>query len=278
MLPLGRDRTSIRLAPRSLREREPRFIEVERADVEEALRRIGAWIGQGLPKERRAEARSKLSRLGEALLGARIETLADVNQALASFLLREQLSFEAPSALVSEVAERRLLTETINDCLGSIDDFIAVINEAIEDLIAHDVDPQVRPLPPDYLPLRYSCPRDGSRLRLTREVSGGEQFAVSTCSCGVAYRFLLGGYSISLGELESTGRWSPDISLPTYLNDLASGMIAGRSSALYGLVLNEALRRVLGRRPIPALVPAEPPDTDPIRHPSGSLLYEYLAG
>jgi hypothetical protein len=55
-------------------------------------------------------------------------------------------------------------------------------------------------------------------------------------------------------------------------------MVAGRSSALYGLVLNEALRRVLGRRPIPALVPAEPSDTDAMRNQSGSLLYEYLAG
>jgi hypothetical protein len=278
VLPLGGERTSIRLAPRSLREREPRFIEVERAGVEEALRRIGAWIGQGLPKERRADARSKLSRLGEALLATRIETLADVNHALTSFLLREHLSFEAPSALVSEVAGRHLLTETINDCLGSIDDFIAVINEAIGDLIANEVDPQVHPLAPDYLPLRYSCPRDGSRLRLAREASGQAQFAVGTCRCGAAYRFHLGGPSISLGELESTGRWSPDISLPTYLNDLASGVVAGRSSALYGLVLNQALRRVLGRRPIPAFVPTESTDTDAMRDPSGSLLYEYLAG
>jgi hypothetical protein len=278
VLPLGRDRTSIRVAPRPLREREPRFIEVGGADVEEALRRIAAWIGQGVCKERRAGARAKLSRLSEALGGAGIDTLADFNHALASCLLREQLTFEAPSAFVSRVARSRLLTSTIGDLLACIDDFIAVVNEAIEELVAFEVDPQLHPLPPDYLPLRYSCPRDGSRLRLTRVTGARDRFAVGKCHCGIAYRFPLGGSSDSFGELEATGRWSPDISLPIYLNDLASGVVAGRSSALYGLVLNEGLRRVLGRQPIPALVPAEPAETEAPRNPRGSLLYEYLTG
>jgi hypothetical protein len=278
LLPLGADRTSIRLVPRSLREREPRFIEVDRGDLEEVLRRIAAWIGQGLPKERRPAARARLSRLSEVLLEARAETLAQANRALATLLLSDHMSFKAPSAFISELAGRHLLTEAINDCLANIDGFIAVLNEAIDVLIADDVDPQVRPLPPDYLPLRYSCPRDGSRLRLTREQRGADRFAVGTCGCGVAYRFHLGGRSPSLGELESTNRWSPDISLPIYLNDLASGLVAGRSSALYGLVLNEALSRALGRRPIPALVPPEPPNVDTDEHAPGSLLYEYLAG
>jgi hypothetical protein len=278
LLPLAVSHTSIRLAPRSLREKEARFIGIEQPDLEEALRRIGAWIGQGLPKARRPAARSRLSRLEGALLGARIETLAEANRALSSFLLHEHLAFAAPAALVSEVASQHLLTETINDCLGNMDDFIAVLNEAIEDLIAHDVDPQVRPLPSDYLPLRYSCPQDGFRLRLTREEGGDDQFAIGTCRCGIRYRFHLGGPSPALGELEATGRWSPDISLPIYLNDLASGFVAGRSSALYGMVLNEALARVLGRRPIPVLVPPEVPGGGTERQAEGSLLYEYLAG
>jgi hypothetical protein len=278
LLPLGGERTSIRLASRSLREREPRFIEVERDDLEEVLRRIGAWIGQGLPKERRRAARSRLSGLAEALLGVRVESLAEANRALASLLLRDHLSFDPPSAFVSELAERSLLTGTINDCLASIDDFIAVLNDVIDELIAHDVDPLIRALPSDYLPLHYSCSRDGSRLRLTREHRGTDQFAVGTCHCGVTYRFHLGSRSPSLGELESTDRWSPDISLPIHLNDLASGFVAGRSSALYGLALNEVLTRVLGRRPIPALVPPEPSNMDTNQHGAGSLLYDYLAG
>jgi hypothetical protein len=39
------------------------------------------------------------------------------------------------------------------------------------------------------------------------------------------------------------------------LNDLSSGVVAGKSSALYGIVLNEVLRTVLGKRPVPMLVP-----------------------
>jgi hypothetical protein len=276
-LPLGGEQTSIRLVPRSLREREPRFIEVGRGDLEEVLRRIEAWIGQGLPKERRPAARARLSLLSERLLEAPVETLAEANRALASWLLREHLSFEAPSAFVSELAERHLLTEAINDCLANIDDFIAVVNEAIDELIAEDVDPKVRPLRPDYLPLRYSCPRDGSRFPLAGERRGADRFAVGTCGCGATYRFHLGGPSPSLGELDSTDRWSPDVSLPIYLNDLAAGLVAGPSSGLYGLVLNAALRRALGRRPIPALIPTEPPTGDGDRDAPGSLLYEYLA-
>lgn len=277
LLPLGAKETSIRLVPRSLREREPRFIEVDRGDLEEVLRRVGAWIGQGLPKERRPVARERLLRLSERLLEARVTTLAQANRALASWLLREHLSFDPPSAFISELAGRRLLTEAINDCLASIDDFIVAVNEAIDELIAEDVDPKVRPLRPDYLPLRYSCPRDGSRFPLAREQRGADRFAVGTCGCGATYRFHLGGASPSLGELDSTDRWSPDISLPIYLNDLAGGFVAGRSSGLYGLVLNAALSRVLGRRPIPALVPPEPPTGEGDQHAPGSLLYEYLA-
>jgi hypothetical protein len=101
---------------------------------------------------------------------------------------------------------------------------------------------------------------------------------VLDCSCGARRRFHLGGRELSLGELEATGRWSPDVTLPVYLNDLAGGVVVGRSSALYGLVLDDVLERVLGRSPIPMLVPedlaavlAEEPAVD-------SVLYDYLVG
>lgn len=53
------------------------------------------------------------------------------------------------------------------------------------------------------------------------------------------------------------------MTLPVYLNAYVSGVVAGRSTALYGLVLDEVLRKVLGSRPIPMMVPPQlgvPPD------------------
>jgi hypothetical protein len=145
-------------------------------------------------------------------------------------------------------------------------------------LAAADVDPQVHVLPDDYVPLHYACDECGARRRLRHERSAGDHFAAFECSCGAGRRFHLGRGELSLDELEETGRWSTDVTLPLYLNDLAGGAVAGRSSALYGLVLNEVLERALGREPIPMLVPGdlgevlrEPPAVD-------SVLYDYLVG
>ena len=155
---------------------------------------------------------------------------------------------------------------------------IAVFNEAVAELVALDIDPQVRPVDEDYLPLHYSCPTDGSRLRLTHDRSDGHH-GVATCRCGTTYRFDLGRSTLGLGELATTGRWSPDVSLPVHHNDQASGWIVGRSTALYGLVFNAVVEKVMGGRPIPAWIPPEL-SSGPAAGESDAptLLLEYLLG
>ena len=64
--------------------------------------------------------------------------------------------------------------------------------------------------------------------------------------------------------------------MPVYHNDIASGWVAGRSTALYGLVFNEVLKKVLGRRPIPALVPAQLAVEPPEKSSTSTLLLDYL--
>jgi hypothetical protein len=134
----------------------------------------------------------------------------------------------------------------------------------------------VRPLGEDYLPLHYSCPVDGTRQPLRREHRGADRFAVTSCVCGRDYRFPLGG-SPPLGDLLTTDRWSVDVTIPLYLNGLASGVVAGQSSALYGLVLNEVVEKVLGEPPIPVLVPPDLPEVLADEH-RPTLLVEYLTG
>jgi hypothetical protein len=173
--------------------------------------------------------------------------------------------------------DREVLSGPVTAFLERLDDVRAVFNDAVAALVARDIDPQVRPLPEDYLPLHFSCPDDGTRLRLARDLATGHH-AVATCKCGKDYRFDLGGSPLGLGELADTGRWSPDVSLPVHHNDQASGWIVGRSTALYGLVLNDVIEKVMGSRPIPGWIPPElltgprPGDSE------STLLVDYLLG
>lgn len=276
VLPVGAERVGIPLAPRALKDREPRFIPVDRPRLQEAVTELDAWVSRAVPKDRVPDARARVERLADALLDGTVETLAEASRAVATCLLRERLAFEAPSAFVSELAGQGLMTEAMNALLAQLDEVVAVFNATVEDLLAAGVDPHIQALRDDYLPLRYSCPRDGIRIRLTRVRDGAQQLAVGRCRCGAEHRFELGGDSPTLGALETDGNWSPDVSLPMLLNGLVSGVVAGRSSARYGLVLNAVLERALGRRAVPMLLPRELADPGPA--PSSTLLLEYLRG
>lgn len=252
----GKRLRGIWLAPRHSTDIEPRFVAVERTVLETAFADLSTWV-ENAPLDNREAAQAQVRQLAAAALDSGITTLGEATRAIATTLLREELGFAAPSVSASEMLAAGLLVAAVEEYLANLDDVVRVFNEAAERLVAQDVDPQVRPLPPDYLPLRYSCPVDDTRLRLARERHGEDTFATASCRCGKTYSFHLGGNRPTLGELAATGRWSIDVSMPIHHNDLASGWIAGRSTALYGLVFNEVLSRVLGRTPIPILVPRE---------------------
>ncbi|MBI1881460.1 MAG: hypothetical protein HYR94_25045, partial [Chloroflexi bacterium] len=143
-------------------------------------------------------------------------------------------------------------------------------------LQALDIDPQVKPVDPDFLPLYYSCERDNRRLKLRHQAQRGDHFALTTCpGCDTAYKFYLGRQTLAVAEITGTNRWSPNLCLPIFINDLVSGMVVGKSSALYGLVFNAVLREVLGKQPVPLYVPTNL--TLPANQPD-SLLYRYFQG
>jgi hypothetical protein len=266
---------SLRLGSRRYRSLETRFVPVDRRRLEAAVSRLGAWTAAASGSEgARERAERRIRDLADALLRDDVRTLAQANLAISSWLLRG-LDPEPRPVLASDLANDGLLTSAVNDAVAAIDDFVAVFNAAVEELRAADVDPQVGPLDHRYLPLRYSCPRDGARLRMTRERRGVDHFALAICRCGAEHRFHLGSRKLSISALAASQRWSVDVTLLAYLNDLFSGAVAGRSSALYGLVLNAALEKALGRTPIPMLVPTELKATSVARDPNG-LLHERL--
>jgi hypothetical protein len=247
----GRSGTvSVRLAARRHDDKEVRFVPVDPSQLEETLHKLGAWA-----RQQGTAAVERHGRLAAVLGDAPPGTLAEANLRLTSFLVHTQMGITAPSVLISQIIDRAPLAGALDEAVQRIDDVITVFNASIDSLVAAGIDPQVRPLRPDYLPLHYSCDRDDRRCTLVRERRGTEHLATTTCVCGASYEFHLGSTSLSSREITRTGRWSPDVTLPMYLNDMASGLVAGRSSALYGLVLNEVLEKVLARRPIPMLVP-----------------------
>jgi hypothetical protein len=274
--PRTNGRVGVSLAPPGSKDREPRFISVDSQELLKALDRLRTFLGEaevsrrGL--ERYAHLRNLLSRRSE-------HTLADLSAEVTDLLLAERGISLAPVRL-SSLLEERDLTEQVEICLNALPRVIEVFNQAVFDLGERGIDPLLHPLADDYLPLRISCGSDATRLPLRRRDGRGGTYAVASCSCGATYRFRLGRRDLSFDEIAETHRWSPDVLLPTLVNDLASGVVAGKSSAIYGMVLNRVLREALDKEPIPMLVP----EGLKSRAPGGSslvadsLMVSYLMG
>jgi hypothetical protein len=154
---------------------------------------------------------------------------------------------------------------------------VKVFNQAIESLVEKGIDPQVRPLSEHYLPLFFSCEVDDKRLRLYHHIEGDDHFAVTACKCGQEYSFYLGRSDLSIAEITRTDRWSPDVCFPIFVNDLVSGYVAGKSSAIYLMVMNQVLRQTLNKTPVPILVPKDLELQETNSNQFDSLIYRYLA-
>lgn len=272
----GDDEFRKRLVPHRLRDIETRFITVDPNHLRAVLDALGGWLGQRLPDLARATMQTRLRKLQDSVQAPAPQSLAEANLALSSLMLRELLGFAPPSMLVSRAAGSGLLESVVDAVLNEIDGIIAVFNAEVAALISADIDPCVHALPDEYLPLHFSCPRDGLRRRLAHQREGADHLAVAACRCGVTYRFHLGAHRLSVAELAATSRWSVDVCLPLLVNGYVSGMVGGRSSALYGLVLNRVATTVLGMSPAPMLVPADLPEAMPHPDQSNSTLFGYL--
>jgi hypothetical protein len=274
--PRTNGRVGVSLAPPGSKDREPRFISVDNRELLKALDRLRTFLGEAEVSPRGLERYSHLRNL----LSRRSEhTLADLSAEVTDLLLAEYGIKLAPVRL-SRLLEERDLQEQVEACLNALPRVIEVFNHAVFDLRERGIDPLLHPLADDYLPLRISCASDSTRLPLRRRNEPGGAYAVAHCRCGATYRFRLGHRDLSLDEIAQTHRWSPDVLLPTLVNDLGSGVVAGKSSAIYGMVLNRVLREALGKQPIPMLVPEglTSLETGGTRLVADSLMVSYLLG
>ena len=258
-------------APRAAKHTETRFVMSAFAQRQEAMRKLEIYLRQTV--ENFQSVASRFERLKQIFLDETEMTLATLNAKITR-LLMDHLRLRLPLFFLSSFLEDGCLTASLNQWLRHRDACIAAFNEAIDELRRYDINPVVKPLPEDYLPLNYSCPEDNSRCRLSYERQGNEHFAVGKNRAGKVYRFSLGQGELSLDELDQTGRWSPDVCFPVFLNRHVSGCVVGKSSALYGLVMNRVLERGLGERPVPMIIPDLVEEIEIPSHES--VLFDYL--
>jgi len=264
---------AIRVCRSNLRSREMRYVSMEPDVLQGAIDRLGKLH---LPSLNRSENREQLlerfERLKAIFTDENPGTLSEFNYRMTHLLL-DGCGYSPNSVLLSAIIEAGLLTPYVEAAVNQIGDLIRVFNASIEAVSAQGFDPKVRPLPDDYLPLNYACPQCNRRLKLNRHTANGDHFAAATCKCGEAYQFFLGEKSLSIDELVAAGRWSPDVMLILFMNNLTSGYLGGQSSTVYfGLVMRPVLHEILGWERIPILVPGHIPDAPE------SLLHTYLNG
>ena len=185
------------------------------------------------------------------------DNLSDLSLKLSEFLIEQYFNY-VPSAEINSANQGGYMRGQINQVLENMDEVIRITNQGIQDLINEDIDPQISPRDQNYLPIKISCPKDNKRLSLKREVKGSNSYGIAKCKCGNSLEFHLGHNNhLSADAIYNSVNWSPDVLLTALLNDAHSGQVGGKSSALYGMVFNKIMKEVLGKKPIPLLVPTQ---------------------
>lgn len=279
-LPLAGKERSFNLVPHRSKDRhvETRFVKIDdKLKLKQFLDQLGMYLTQSIPdSSKQSKAMEKCEQLKQAFLADEADTLRAINYQITSLLFSQGLGFKPPAIFMSDMLSLGLVTDAVHLVLNNIASVICVFNAQVQDLLQANINPQVRPLADSYLPFYYSCHVDQRRIKLHHDIDGDDHYAIGTCKCGADYRFYLGSQSLSIAELAATHRWSPDVLAPIFFNDLVSGYIAGKSSALYGLVLNRVLSQVLDKKPIPMLVPEGLGATVNAEDRFDSLMYRYL--
>ncbi len=264
------------LPPRS-KDVEMRFAAIDSSILMSAIDKLGTYLRQS--GDNIEGAKERYQDLRAIFANNNADTLSEFNLHLTQFLLTHVFGYAPPSMMLSNILDQDALLEEVDLFVNCIDEVVIVFNTAVNDLSQQNINPQMKPLPENYLPLFYSCAADNRRLRLFHHLENNDHYAVSRCKCGQEYKFYLGqNNNLSITEIAQTNRWSPDVCFPIFLNDLVSGFVAGKSSALYLIVMNAVLRQVLAKTAVPILAPVNLELQDDTAVQFDSLLFRYLAG
>ena len=152
---------AITILPPGTKEVEARFARIDPSQLSSAIDKLETHL-RGSDK-RVAGAKNKYLQLRTFFLDGHAETLSAFNLQLTDFLLTQVLGFSPRAILLSEQLDKTYILETVSLFLNHTGDIVKVFNAARESLIQAGIDPQVRSLEEDYLPLFYSCETDDRR-------------------------------------------------------------------------------------------------------------------
>lgn len=274
--PAASKKGPISILPPNTREVETRFATLTSPVLMSAIDKLETHLRQS--GESIEGAKERYQQLRAIFSNKSASPLSEFNLQLTDFLLTNVFGYMPSSLTLSACLEREAIQAEVDLFVNRVADVVEIFNQAVENLIQKGIDPQVKPLATNYLPLFYSCEVDDMRLRLYHQIDNGDHYAVSRCKCGQEYKFYLGHNTLTIAEIARTRRWSPDVCFPIFFNDLVSGFVAGKSSAIYLIVMNAVVRHVLDKTPVPILAPdtLELEESDPIQ--IDSLIYRYLSG
>lgn len=259
----------ITIMPTHSREVEARFVQTDAERLTGAIDKLETYLRQVAKPQ--PGAKERFLQLRAMFVDGDPRPLSAFNLQLTNFLLEQVYGYAPPALMLSHLLDRPAVIAEIELFINHLPDVVQVFNEALETVSSHGLDPQLTAIDEHYLPLFFSCQRDNQRLRLYHHTKNGDHFAGGRCRCGQTYDFYLGHAELSLAEIVQTGRWSPDVCFPIYFNDRVSGFVAGKSSGIYLVTLGMVMRRVLGKKPVPVLLPTQLTAPEP-----DSLLYRYM--
>jgi hypothetical protein len=178
-----------------------------------------------------------------------------------------RLGFRLPLVSLSKLLARDDLLPSIAATLAIFIERNALFIESVNQAMQFDDggDLNFSSKEPGHVPLALADPANGVRRSLRLQRRGADHLLVSTTGTEV---FNIGrADAASLEELlrRLSGRWSLDVFTPLFLFRLGiAGLIDGRGSIRYSLVLAHVLRRLFGdRHPPNLLCSCSPPLTGP---------------
>jgi hypothetical protein len=216
-------------------------------------------------------AKSKAyARLGELMRDyeearKRAHSLGEFN-AIASARLFQRLGFSLPFISLSDLLARDELLPSIAETLAVFIRERTLVAEAVDEAMAYDARGELHFMrkAPDHVPLAIAGADDGIRRAVRLAINGGDHLLVAGSETFNAGR----ADAVSLIALlrQLRGRWSLDVFAPLFLFRLGvAGIVNGRGSIRYSLVLGHVMQRVFGERHPPNLLcSTAPPPSGPL--------------
>ena len=202
-----------------------------------------------------ARLRSVLAHQREAR--ARGRSAAEFNAIWSARTFRE-LGFTIPLLSLSDLLAHDAVLPFVAETLSAFVRQSALVTESIGEVLARDAHGAVPFARKDtgHVPLALAGARDGRRRPLRAQRRGADWWLL-TAGGSDETNGAMNGESFNVGRADAPaleellralrGRWSPDVFVPIFLFRLGvSGIVSGRGSIRYSLVVAHVMRRLFG--------------------------------